>query len=284
NADIDAAGIDLGGNALIDGTFAGELDGNGHTIYNLSQPLFNQIVNAKISNLTITNSNITSDTYKGALANKIVESEIFNIRVHDTTITNNTNQLGTLAGHIQRSNLDKIAIVNATVTSSNTIGGIAGQIDTSTLQNIIVNGSFTGTLYHTLGSRVGGVAGWLSTDSIIHNCYVNAFVEGVNSVGNGGMIGGPNKGTVNIHNSISLVQGPNSYRISGFPVLTNVENIYELSTSTSLSNYSDDLSDKVKLVDENQVLDPNFYIQELGWSEEVWDFQDVSNGSLPTLR
>ena len=58
NKDLDASRLSDAEAAVL-GTFSGELDGNGHRIYNLNRPLFQTLQGAKIHDLVIEDANIT---------------------------------------------------------------------------------------------------------------------------------------------------------------------------------------------------------------------------------
>ena len=54
--------------------------------------------------------------------------------------------------------------------------------------------------------------------------------------------------------------------------------------SDSQTNITDETREKVKEAVDSQITDRNFYLTELGWSEEVWDFSKVGQGEVPHLR
>ena len=281
--DLDFAGVELG-NSAVSGTFSGKLDGNGYSIRNLSAPLFESVNGAQIRNLTLQDGSLSKDVHKGLLSNTMDNSTLENVRVSNSTIINNSNQVGMLSGIIRKSNLSRISLAGIQVSANNTVGGVAGEIDGTTLENCIVTGSVQGKLDNHLGSRAGGITGWLQTNSNLNNCYVNAVIGGAKTNGNGGLIGGPNSGNVTIRNAVSLSTGTNAYRISGFPVLNAVENLYELESSDSLTNQTEGNAGRVNLVTAEQAQDPNFYTQQLGWSEDIWDFGALTEGGTPALR
>lgn len=70
DSNLDFSGISHSG-YLVSGTFAGSLDGNGHTITGLDAVLFEKISGAEIKNLTIEEGNLTADIQKGILANEV---------------------------------------------------------------------------------------------------------------------------------------------------------------------------------------------------------------------
>ena len=282
--DLDFQGVSLDA-AAVSGVFSGKLDGNGHSILNLTAPLFEQLDGAQILNVNLAGANLTQNRYKGLVANTVSGSLLENIRISGSTLSNNSNQVGMLAGLIRNSTLKRLSLTDITVSANNTVGGVAGQIDGSTLENCLVTGSVRGFLANnSLGSRAGGITGWLSTNTTLNNCYVRAEISGAVATGNGGLIGGPGSGAVTMRNSVSLSTGATAYRLSGFPVLGKCENLYELETSNSVSNWTESNQDRVKQVSEAQAQDPDFYTNQLGWSEKIWDFSQVATGGTPILR
>lgn len=282
-ADLDFQGKTFGA-AVITGTFSGKLDGAGYEIRNLTASLFEKIDGAQVKDLDLTNGKLSDHKYKGLLANTISNTQLEDIRIMNSAIVTNTNEVGMLAGRIKNSLLNRITLLDIMVMSNNTVGGVAGQIDGSRVENCMVTGVIKGTLDNGLGSRAGGITGWLSSDSSLRNCYVKAEIGGAKPKGNGGLIGGPNSGQANIADCVSLCTGANAYRISGFPVLDNVENVYELETSDSQSNLTDTNTGRVKTVTEEQSREKTFYTDQLGWSEEIWNFDNVESGGLPGLK
>lgn len=270
--------------AAVSGTFSGKLDGAGHTIRNLSAPLFETADSAQIRNLTLEGANLTRNTDKGLLANTLSNAQVENLRITGSSLTNNSNQVGMVAGLTRASTLRRITLENITVSANNTVGGVAGQMDGTTLEDCLVTGAVRGVLNNNLGSRAGGITGWLSSNSTLKNCYVKAEISGAKPQGNGGLIGGPNTGNAQMYNSLSLSTGANAYRLSGFPVLGIADNLYELADSDSLTNRDETNADRIKQVTGDQLLDPGFYTGSLGWSEEIWDFSQVASGGTPQLR
>ena len=74
--DLDASGISTDA-AAVAGTFTGELDGNGHTIYNLPTSLFGTLSGARIHDLVIEDAAVTVSR-SGILANVIQNRQRWN--------------------------------------------------------------------------------------------------------------------------------------------------------------------------------------------------------------
>ena len=198
-------------------------------------------------------------------------------------IENDANQAGGLAGIISGSEVRKISVEDISIRANNTIGGIAGQFDGRILEDCIVTGTLEGTSRHQMGARVGGITGWQG-DGIMRRCLTKTAITAPDPVGNGGIIGGPQSGSAAVESAVSLSTGTKASRISGWDVLGITSSAYELETSDSISSMNETNGDRIFSVTEEQSRDPAFYIETLGWSEEVWDFERIPAGGLPGIR
>jgi hypothetical protein len=156
-------------------SFGGVYDGDGYTISNLyifgndsNRGLFGE-VNGKVSNVRLSDSDITGKQNVGGIVGRVDAQGII-----DHCFVNNTNtyaeyQVGGVAGHIY---------VNGTVSNCMVIGGT-------------VNG--TGTF--AVNGITGGVAG--NNSGIIKNCYTTVNVSGNQNVGG---IAGHNTGNGTVQN------------------------------------------------------------------------------------
>ncbi len=284
NNDLDFSNVTKeNGVSIISNTFSGLIDGNGHKISNSKYVLFNSVTGV-VKNLKVENSKITNNNAKGIFANTIANGTVENVTIHNSSIINNTNQVGGLSGAITSSTINKIALTDIRIQSSNTIGGLAGQINSTAVSNILVTGNIKGTMYHNLGSRVGGITGWLSDGASINNSVTKAEVNGTNRTGNGGIIGGPSSGNAIIINSISLSTGANSYRIAGFNTLNGVTNVYEHESSNSATNINGNNNSKVLLARSSDIINPDFYRNQVKLEDKVWNFDTVKTLGYPTLK
>lgn len=281
-ADIDLSGA-AAGSFAVPGTFSGELDGNGFTLSGLNAVLFEKLDGAQVSDVVIEGTTLTSNAQKGALANEIKNSVIENVQVRNLTIKNNTNQVGGLAGLISGSTVKRISAENISIKASDTIGGIAGQFDGTILSDCVVTGEIEGTIRHPMGTRIGGMTGWLG-NGIIRNCIAKIEITAPDRTGNGGLIGGPQNGNVTVESSVSLSTGANANRISGWDVLGTASSAYELDSSDSKSNINETNAGRIFPVSQQQAAEKAFYLETLGWSEEVWDFDGLAAGGMPELR
>ncbi len=211
DADIDFSGYEVG----IDvdyyiNTFVGDFDGNGHTIRGLARPLFSSMLFAKVKNLTIADSEITSlDAKAGSLAKAMSFSILENININNVTVTgtatvgslvgtinkttvtditynsvnvssndNAYNEVGGLFGVATYSYIENVHGSNSNISGKNNVGGIAGNVS---YMHIISESSFNGTITST-GNNVGGLVGALQ-NSKIENSYSLGKVTGNSFVG-----------------------------------------------------------------------------------------------------
>ena len=268
---------------VVKGTFSGGLKGNGHTITGLDGVLFEKINGGSVSDLTIEGTRLTRNTQKGALANEIRNAEVQDIKIKDLVIENNADQTGGLAGIISGSTVKRIAVENISARSSNTIGGVAGQFDGRILEDCIVTGSLEGTIRHQMGTRIGGITGWMGGGTM-KKCLAKVEIIAPERTGNGGIIGGPQSGSAAVESCVSLSTGVNASRISGWDVLGTTSSAYELDSSDSRTSINEANADRIFPVTEQQAMEKTFYTETLGWSEAVWNFDALAAGGLPALR
>ena len=152
------------------------------------------------------------------------------------------------------------------ISSNQNAGGIAG--GGCDIINCINFGSILG------GFASGGIAGWGGNESI-KNCFNAGKIHG-DSYLTAGIAGQRwnskissciNVGCIESQNSCAAVAGDDNY---------NVENCYGI---TKYASYDE-------LCSAEQLNNNSFYTQQLGWSEDVWDFSDldVENGKYPKLK
>ena len=171
-----------------------ELDGKGHTIYNLritrsgdNLGLFAEIDDARIKNLTINGVNINSSTsnYVGAFAGSAVAdfkncSVIFN----ENSIIKGKDNVGGICGNYskERDGMEECSVEksapNNGIIGNNYVGGIAGFSSGNTPGNIT---GCCSSVDISGANSVGGLFGY--SYSNISNCYYDGRIEGRQYVG-----------------------------------------------------------------------------------------------------
>ena len=131
-------------------------------------------------------------------------------------------------------------------------------------------------------NQAGGLAGIISGSEVRKISVEDISIRANNTIG--GIIGGPQSSSAAVESAVSLSTGTNASRISGWDVLGITSSAYELETSDSISSMNETNGDRIFSVTEEQSRDPAFYIETLGWSEEVWDFERIPAGGLPGIR
>ncbi|WP_241908669.1 ZmpA/ZmpB/ZmpC family metallo-endopeptidase-related protein [Vibrio lentus] len=156
-------------------TFRGNLNGNGHTISNLTISssqndigLFSQIHTGEVRNLTLQNFNINSQNQKvrtvGGLAGFINGGLVKDVTVTDSSINNSQGDwaTGLLAGRADNAMIQNVSILNSTLTTttdSRQIGGALGWIiDGAGASNLTVH-DVQITIKGSGNSKVGGILG-----------------------------------------------------------------------------------------------------------------------------
>lgn len=208
---IFANNIDFSSTPLTDsaipGTFTGQLDGNGFAIngINVVPPrdtspvggLFEKIDGGSISNLNLTNANITmsgTTMNAGLLASEVNNTAISNVNVNGSINTTNgyAAQVGGLVGVVTGNSSITDSSSNVTMTSgpgglTNTGGLIGATGGTSSINNSYSTGQInsTGSL-----SGVGGLIGVITSTGPINNSYSTVDITGDNGTQyTGGFVG-----------------------------------------------------------------------------------------------
>lgn len=267
------------GNTIIDSNviFKGKLIGNGYKIYNLNKPLFNSTSGATIENLVIENSNI-SNGGRGLIANEVINGTIItNVHANNVNIAARSSETGTLIGTMKSNSImQKCSVNKVTITSGvKRIGGIVGAMANSSLNNSYVKGNISSSQ-----DGVGGITGF-AQNVTISETYAEVVFNTTSGPGyNGGFVG-HSSGT-QILNSLSLATGGKASKFIGTGGFNNGSiNNYELSTSTLNSNSG---SGGVTAVDLNVIKTPEFYKNQLQFSDSIWDYSKVASGEMPLLK
>ncbi|WP_066020437.1 MULTISPECIES: fibronectin type III domain-containing protein [Clostridium] len=268
--DIDLSSINwtpIGNNNV---PFTGVLDGDGHSIKNISMNrlgtdlsgLFGCISGATIKNLSINNVNIIGGNYTGAITGNVIGGKI-------TSTIDNCYANGTIVGYRCTGGLVGYAymdgstnILNITNSRSSVnvtgsgddVGGIIGA-----LEGNISDSYATGTVISKSGNNTGALVGWSSgsiskcytTNNVtssqknvggisgnfqgtIDQCYSTGNIGGTDNIG--GIVGYAASGTIQNSFSISQVSG-NSF-VGGIQGSgsTTIQNCYAAGKLTGTSN------------------------------------------------
>lgn len=280
--DFDASNI--GSTAtLIDAsvTFTGTLNGNGHKITNLSKPLFNACNGATIENLVIENARMTA---YGAITPNMNGTTIKNVHLVNPYVASpGANGTGTFVGNATGNSLiENCSATNVTVGNAKRTGGMVGKMTNTTIRNCYITGRV-----NAANDGSGGMVGEGFGGTTIENCYVNIETNFSWTSGSvGGIIGNPENTT--LKNNLSLAQSVSGaghgFRVKGKyqrEINGASKNNYELSTSNLTSNAS---HAAISEVEQATTETKEFYLTTLGWSNDIWNLDNVGVGKYPTLR
>ncbi|QVK19234.1 hypothetical protein KHQ81_05905 [Mycoplasmatota bacterium] len=263
--------------------FEGILDGNGYKITNLNQPLLYCIgKNGVVQNIDFEDSLIETDLNTIGTVAKVNYGKVMNVDVSGDIKANN--QVGGIVGF--NNGIIEFSSFSGSVEGYDEVGGISGRSATTITKSYAL-GTVSGNI------QIGGIVGYSSgLKSIITNSYSNATVTGNMYVGG---IVGRDVGQIrysfvlgDIHASeyIGILSSHTTSHLSF--MLGNVygENyrqvgvmyIYEGKTIENYEIPSD------SIIDEEQLLDKNWYINTLYYDENIWDFSVLEKGYLPILQ
>ncbi len=151
------------GSILVEKEFTGTLEGNGHVIKSLKQPLFSSLKKANIKDVNLS-STIATDTDTAALA----------VRATDTKI----NGVGILAGIHSKQNAAGMLVnsTNTSIENSYVSGEITGEADAS---GFVVSGNAEISNSYMTGIIEGKQSAYgFGKDADITNSYAAVYVEG----------------------------------------------------------------------------------------------------------
>jgi hypothetical protein len=211
-----------------DDAFTGSLDGNGHTISNLtaSGGLFSQTQNARIEDVNLEDVNITGSTnYTGGVVN-IAEDTVFQNVSVDGSVSGQ-DRVGGIVGW-QKFGTISNAESSGSVNGDRAVGGIAGSLSMSDISDVNIatevsgekmiggvigvnrggklSNADTDVIDVTGESKVGGLVGKNKSDGSIKDSTFSGRVGGINTDGSGG-IAGDNVGSIVNSESSGSVNG-----------------------------------------------------------------------------
>lgn len=275
---------------IIEGTFTGELLGEGHTIKHLSQPLFSQL-NGKVHRLNIEAATVIQPTKNrlGILANVSKNAQISQIALIQPTIQGKS-EVGALIGRSEaNTTIQQVAVSQLNLTSTNGYaGGLVGNSMDTTITDVALQGNMA-----IQNGKNGGLTAALYR-STINRAYVNVAITRSNTGGdnkNGGLFGAIDYGPVSVQNCVVLGNVPaNMYKITRAQEGTwdrgDIEkylvHVYEASFSTGISNAN--LSQVIQALQTPAQLTADFYRQNLQFADEIWQLDDTNQANPPLFK
>ncbi len=278
-----------------DGMFEGTINGNGHTIYNLQKPIFNEIERATIKNLVIENAYITSKVgvwQKGFIANEIYSKTVVsNVHIKNSTISTYKQfyTFGPIAGRLSGSRVERCSVTNLSIVAqrgegSRRVGGIVGEIGYgSTIEDCYVTGEIQGSW--EVGGIVGGVQDSMYQQNTIKHCIAKVNINGTSGPGNvGGIAGNANgAGRIKLVQNISLAQGSKSYKTHGSAITLDPDTFnYEMIESNLTAN-AENSNGLIKEFAKSE-FNGDFCLEQAGFSSQIWNLDDKNYENIPTLK
>ena len=276
--DIDFSSKDT----IIDVEFKGILEGNGYKLTGNKVPIFNKLNKANITGLIIEKSIITAEQDNvGVLAKTAVNSKIENVHIIESSIKNAKSKVGGIVGYAENLTLKESSSNISISKSGNDVGGLVGEVTTSTIiENCYSSGLVQGN--QNVGGLVGNVVG-----SSIKYSYSSASVNGIEGIA--GFIGQSTENSI-IQNNISLGNQNKHYKFDGKTENGKFENYlnnYEYEENrgkSTLLREGIDFNGKIGTVNKEQITSKDFYIETLGWNEDIWDLSSIENEHVPKLK
>lgn len=282
--DYDASIITSKSTSLISSTFMGKIDGNGHKIYNLTKPLFDNVESATIENLTLESPKVFGTTSRGTIANSATNSTIRNINIKDLILVSGTSRVGGLVGETSSTAIENISVTNFSITTAGhiRIAAIIGNMTGGSLRNCYIEGKVESTQTKD-GNGISGVIGTSEGTEIIpvENCITKVhYSSNVSPRLNGDIVGLALNSNTSLKNNVSLSTGTNFYHVHGYSIDASSKNNYELEDSELTSNES---GDKVKRIGLDG-LTSDFFKNTVNFDENIWNLDNASYDNPPVLK
>ncbi len=311
-ADIDLSKINVSNKkAIINGEFMGRIEGNNHILKGNTLPLFETLKYAQISNLKLEQSKISSiQKYTGALSKNANYTEINNLVAKNIEVVSNNNEIGGLIGMISNSKIENVHIKNARISGKDRGGILIGYV---TDNSIIRESSSSGNINMT-GNSIGGLVGEVANSSKIENSYSVGTAKGNTKVG--GLVGSLINSTITkcftsvstngesqtagfigkatnnaiVENNISLGNQYNQYKFDGATTnedLNYYKGNYEYKENLGISTLDREninANGKISIITKSDIMNIDFYKNNLGWDEKIWNFNNIQNTKLPKLK
>ncbi len=282
--------------AYIDFDYKGTINANGHTISNLTKPLFNKLDGATIENLNIKGIVFSGGDAKGVVATYSTnETKISNVHVENLVSPDS----GTSALVYELSNSSVIEKCSATNLTFNTgylcqslSAGVVNMKNNSKIENCYVQGTIASGWWHNAGIVVDTDDTCEISHNIVNMKMTAYFGLGDKAYGHGcgGIVcsdfnnGKPDTKGLNLKNNLSLVIGNAGvgaiYNPKRATLSSQSQNNYQLDTAVT----KNEEKNGVITISEDDI-NKDFFINQLGLDTEIWNVSDDSTmDKLPTLK
>ena len=300
--DLDFAGY-TGTGSVITSTFTGKLDGNGHTLSNLTNlSLFNSVTgtveNLKLRNFTNIGTATTDDVT--AFAKLTNGATLRNLNLENITLEGRHRVAVIASFDNANSTFENISVKNANVKGSGVyVSTFIGRKYGGIVRNVFVEGTMEITT-----TENGGIVGAFQKGGTIENVISkvsihktgNTYTPVEKSENNGGIVGNIYD-TPTIKNSIALgnMEGfTNSegieklpYKVTGAAIasiIASMENCFEYIGAHGSSSATEETKNNLKIATEEQIHTKDFYKETMHFDENIWNFDGVPNNGYPELK
>ena len=305
-SDIDFTGYTGSGNAIVSNTFTGKIQGNGHTISNLTNlSLFanfrGTVENLNISNFTNTGAGRGNGDFVAAFAQETFTATFKNMKFNNITLSGRSN-VAVVTGMDGRNNansvFENISVKNANVTGTGVyVSTFAGRKYGGKMKDIYVQGTLNVT-----GTENGGLVGAMQQGGTIENVITNVDITKTsnnynpvaNSIFNASLIGNIYN-TPTVKNCIAFgnmtgytdTSGNRMipYKFTGVvesQVKACLTKCYEITEETGASRVTGNTAGHLDTISKSN-LNAEFY-KNLGFDESIWDFTKMNETGYPELK
>ena len=288
---------------MITSTFTGKLDGNGHTLSNLTNlSLFNSVTgtveNLKLRNFTNIGTATTDDVT--AFAKLTNGATLRNLNLENITLEGRHRVAVIASFDNANSTFENISVKNANVKGSGVyVSTFIGRKYGGIVRNVFVEGTMEITT-----TENGGIVGAFQKGGTIENVISkvsihktgNTYTPVEKSENNGGIVGNIYD-TPTIKNSIALgnMEGfTNSegieklpYKVTGAAIasiIASMENCFEYIGAHGSSSATEETKNNLKIATEEQIHTKDFYKETMHFDENIWNFDGVPNNGYPELK
>lgn len=289
--------------SVITSQFTGKIDGQGHTLSNLSGASLFNVFDGTVENLNINNfSNVKGNNvnFVNAFAKQTNGAKLKNMRFDGITLSGQHNVAVISGQDKSNSTFENISVKNANIKASGVyVSAFIGRKYGGSIKNVFVQGTMQVTMTEN-GGIVGASQEGGTFENIISKVDItkpsNTYTNVANSEFNGGIFG-------NIYNSPKIKNSISFGNMQGFTdssgnekkpyiftgasiaiVKSALENCYEYAGSTGFSRVTDETTANLRLAADDQVHAKEFYKDVLHFDENIWNLDVISENGYPELR
>ncbi len=292
-----------GTDSVITGTFNGKIDGQGHTLSNLTNLSLFNVFNGTVENLSIKNfSNIRSNTsdYANAFAKQTNGATLRNMRFEKIILAGRHNVAVISGQDKSNSTFENILVKDANVNATGVYAStFIGRKYSGSIKNVFVQG-----ILEVKTTENGGIVGAMQEGGTIENVVsrVNIYKTGntyspvANSEFNGGIVGNIYN-TPTIKNSIALgrmegftdAEGNEKipYKFTGATatqIKATIKNCYEYAGEQGFSSITEETAASLKEATELEIHTKSFYQDILNFDENIWNLDIINEKGYPELK